>query len=159
MVMDERQPEEEVSYAKTSPFVRLLGRPGRVQILDVFLRKHYTQLTAAEVAELADIARTTFHRNIEPLIDYGIINLIDTESKANRYELNSSNPISKTLRKMQIELLEYSEQITGWYEPLESRKRDISKGLQNKKEDASFGAEDLKLGHDVTHSTKAKSMS
>lgn len=104
-------PHANGSYSENSPFVRLLGTQGSVRILDVFLRKHYKKLTAAEVADLAGVSRSTFHRNISELEDLDIVKQTEPISGTTRYELNEESPIAQTLGRAQSELLKYSRKV------------------------------------------------
>lgn len=99
------------SYADGSAFVNLLETPSRVRILDVFLRKHYTELTAAKAADLAGIDPSTFHRNVGVFEDIGVIEKADEVAGAQRYRLNEDNPVAKAFGKAQHELLEHAPQI------------------------------------------------
>lgn len=99
------------SYSRDSPFVRLLGTQGRVQILDVFLRKHYKELTAAEVADLAGVSLSTFHRNIGELKELDVVQEAEPVAGTARYKLNEESPIAKTLGQAQSELLKYSKKV------------------------------------------------
>jgi len=101
----------ERSYSEKSPFVRLLETRGRVRILDVFLRKHYTELGATDVADLADVSPSTFHRNISELKDLDIVRETDSVSGVTQYKLNEDSPIAQTLGKARAELLEYSKTV------------------------------------------------
>lgn len=58
---------------RDSPFVSLFSREGRAKILDVFLQRPYSDLTVSQVSDQADISRSTFHRNIEELIEIDVI--------------------------------------------------------------------------------------
>ncbi|WP_128477937.1 winged helix-turn-helix domain-containing protein [Halorussus pelagicus] len=104
-------PNAEGSYSENSPFVRLLGTQGRVRILDVFLRKHYKELTAAEVADLAGVSPSTFHRNINELKDLSVVRETEPVAGTTRYKLNEDSPIAQTLGRAQSELLEYSRKV------------------------------------------------
>jgi len=103
----------ERSYSEKSPFVRLLGTRGRVRILDVFLRKHYKELGATEVADLAGVSPSTFHRNINELKDLDIVRETKSVSGVAQYKLNEESPIAQTLGKARSELLEYSKTVMG----------------------------------------------
>ena len=98
-------------YSEASPFVRLLATPGRVRILDVFLRKHYKELTATEVAKLADINPSTFHRNIDELTETGIIEKAREVGGTQLYQLNTENPAAKIFGEARAELLENLESV------------------------------------------------
>lgn len=99
------------SYADASTFVRLLETPSRVRILDVFLRKHYTELTAAKAADLAGIDVSTFHRNVEVFEEMGVIEEAEEVAGAQRYRLNEDSPVAKAFGKAQHELLDHAQKI------------------------------------------------
>lgn len=99
------------SYADGSTFVQLLETPSRVRILDVFLRKHYTELTAAKAADLAGIDPSTFHRNIEVFENIGVIEKADEVAGAQRYRLNEDSPVAKAFGKAQHELIDHARKV------------------------------------------------
>lgn len=101
----------EGSYVEGSIFVRVLGTPGRVKMIDVFLGKHYTELSAAQVADLAGIDVSTFHRNVEALVDLGVVEETRTVSGAQLYQLDTDHPVSKALGKTRWVLIEHVEDL------------------------------------------------
>lgn len=101
----------EGSYVNGSIFVRVLGSPSRTKIIDVFLGKHYTELSAAQIADLAGIDVSTFHRNVDVLLDIGVVEETRTVSGAQLYQLDTDHPVSKALGKTRWELLGYVENI------------------------------------------------
>lgn len=103
--------DEPTAYADTSAFTRLLAKPSRVKIIDVFLGKHYTDLTVNEIAHLAGIDPTTVHRNIEDVIDFALIEEAGTEGRAQRYRLNKESRIAQILGRARDELMGVSDQI------------------------------------------------
>lgn len=125
MTTNEEQNRE--TYTKGSPFVRLLGTPGRVKILDVFLRKHYQELTPSEVARLADIAPSTFHRNIDYLVEAGIVDQTREIGGATLYQLNKENPVSEIFGKARSSLLDHLQNIpdTGEFEQINAEDMKI----------------------------------
>jgi DNA-binding IclR family transcriptional regulator len=99
------------SYADTSTFVRLLETSSRVRILDVFLRKHYTELTAAEAADLAGIDVSTFHRNVGVFEEMSVIEEAEEVAGAQRYRLKEDSPVAKAFGKAQHELLDHAQKV------------------------------------------------
>jgi Fe2+ or Zn2+ uptake regulation protein len=99
------------TYAEGSTFVQLLETPGRVRILDVFLRKHYTELTAAKAADLAGIDPSTFHRNVGIFEDVGVVEKADEVAGAQRYRLNEDSPVAKAFGKAQHELIDHARNV------------------------------------------------
>jgi Fe2+ or Zn2+ uptake regulation protein len=97
------------TYADGSTFVQLLETPSRVRILDVFLSKHYTELTAAKAADLAGIDPSTFHRNVGVFEEMGVIEEADEVAGAQRYRLNEESPVAKAFGKAKHELLDHSK--------------------------------------------------
>lgn len=105
------------SYAQTSPFVRLLKTEGRVKIIDVFLGKHYKELTTQQIADLADIDRSTVTRNLSVLEETGLIKQSGKTGNAPQYRLNRENEVAKALGKAQAELFSHSEEISHHTSP------------------------------------------
>lgn len=102
--MDQTRPVED------SPFVRLLDREGRVKTIDVLLRKPHSKLTADEIAELAGIEPSTFHRNKDVLEELNIVQS-ETVGNTSQYTINTDNEIAKTLAKTHTKLLKYGGEI------------------------------------------------
>jgi len=98
-------------YADSSPFVELFGNPGAVKILDVFLRKHYEEMTVTDVIELAGVSRSTFHRNLSALQELGVVEAAGKDGNATKYRLNKENELAGTLARMHADVLSHSEQI------------------------------------------------
>jgi DNA-binding IclR family transcriptional regulator len=99
------------SYVERSALVALLGSPGKVKLLDVFLGKHYEELSAAQVADLAGIDVSTFHRNVDPFLDVGVVEETRTVGGTQLYRLDTDHPVSKAFGRAQSALLEYAEAI------------------------------------------------
>lgn len=115
------EPNEEspdlASYARDSPFVRLLGKPGRVKILDVLLRKHYTELTASQITDLAGVSPSTFSRNKDELLDLGIIREAGDVGGTTVYTLNTESELAQVLRDAQNKLFEHTSRINVTTDP------------------------------------------
>lgn len=108
--MDELDADDaDGSYVEGSLFTELLGRPGRVEILEVFLGKHYDELSAAQVADLAGVDVSTFHRNVDVLVDYGIVEKSRSVGGTQLYALDVENPTAKALGTVRATLLERVE--------------------------------------------------
>lgn len=110
--MDRTDPDgADGSYVEGSALVELLGSPGKVKMLDVFLGKHYEELSAAQAADLAGIDVSTFHRNVDVLLDVGVVEETRTVGGTQLYRLDADHPVSKALGQAQSALLEYAEDI------------------------------------------------
>lgn len=94
------------SYVEGSIFLRVLGSPGRVKMLAVLLGKHYKELSAAQIADLAGIDVSTFHRNVDTFVDIGIVEETRTVGGTQLYQLDTEHPVSKALGKTRWALLE-----------------------------------------------------
>ena len=99
------------AYSDSSPFVRLFGTPSRAKILDVFLRKHYEELTAADVKTLSGVSKSSFHRNVDELETLGIIEQTGTVGNSRTYRLNKESELAKTLAKAHSDILGHSMEI------------------------------------------------
>lgn len=99
------------TYSDASPFVRLLRTPSRVKIIDVLLGKHYESLTSREIAELADIDRSSVTRNIPILEDIGLVEQAGKVGNAPRYQLNTESEVAKALGRAQANLLDQSANV------------------------------------------------
>ena len=98
-------------YRDVSPFVRLLGTHGRVQVLDVFLRQPYSELSVSEIADLANISPSTFHRNINEIRELGIVEVAGSKGNTTYYQLNTDNPVAQVIGEAHRELLEYQAEV------------------------------------------------
>lgn len=102
---------EPVSYAETSAFTRLLRVPSRVKIIDVFLGKHYTNLSRSDIAKLAGVDPSTVGRNIDEIVEYGIIEEAESNGRASLYQLNKNSRIAQILGRARDELGRESDKI------------------------------------------------
>ncbi|UWG50059.1 putative transcriptional regulator, MarR family [Halalkaliarchaeum sp. AArc-CO] len=115
-------------YSDRSPFVRLLEKPAHVRIYDVFLRKHYTELSAAEVADLGGIDKATFHKNKKELLNLGIIEQTRVKGQTEYYRLNKENEFVEILHDTHTKLQAHAPVIaeqTEVYKPGWLLHRDI----------------------------------
>lgn len=103
-------PEIELSFSETSPFVQLLARPSQVKILDTVLRRPSSTLTAEEIAEQAGIDVSSFSRNKDIFIRLQIIQEIKTNGQTT-YELNTNNEAVKHLGRAHGALLREAQRI------------------------------------------------
>lgn len=99
--------EPSTVYSDESPFVRLFKSAGRVRILNVFINKPYVELSPSEVSELAGIDNSTFHRNINELLEIGVVENFDN----GRYQINMESEIA--------------EGLVAWNTTLQNRAREI----------------------------------
>lgn len=106
-------------YIEVSPFVRLLGTPSRVKILDVLLRRHSSWLSAEEIADLAGIDQGTFSRNKGVLIELDLLHREDSGQKTT-YKVNTEHPFIQLLGKAHTELLEYAPGVIEETSPVSS---------------------------------------
>lgn len=89
----------------------LLGSPGKVRMLKVFLGKHYEELSAAQVADLAGIDASTFHRNVDIFLDAGVVTESRTVGGAQLYRLDADHPVARALGRARSSLLEHAEDV------------------------------------------------
>ncbi len=86
------------------PLARLFGSPGRIRIVEAFLGKRGIELTAAEVAELAGVDRSTVSRNIDALVDAGLVDRKQAES-GELYRADVDDPAIEALLGVRRALL------------------------------------------------------
>ena len=100
-------------YVGASTFADLLTSPTRVKILDVLLRKHYTELTVKELTEFIEADRVEICAHLEILVANGLVveseNTTDPTSHEDftdfTYKINKNDITVKTMRKLQTLLL------------------------------------------------------
>lgn len=109
--MSKTEGETNPSYDHYSPFVRLLGTPGRARILDAFLRKYRTELSAGDVASLTHVSESTFSRNKDVLLELDIIIPTREVGSKQYYQLNLESPIVELLGRFHTQLLDYADYI------------------------------------------------
>lgn len=90
-----------------APLVRLLKREGRLKILEILLRKPHAKLTVAEISQEAEFNPSTFHRNIDLLLNTGIVEKVGEESGNARYTINKDSSLAKNIGRLRIELMKY----------------------------------------------------
>jgi len=94
-------------YVERSPLVQLLKTQTRVKLLDAFLRKHYMPLSAEQLAKYTNVSRTSVDRNIDVLIEFGLVEEVEvTSSDAVHYKIDTSNAAVKQFRGAQTSLLD-----------------------------------------------------
>jgi len=96
-------------YTDQSSFVQLLGRESRARMLDVFLGKHYTELTQSDVAELSGLDPATVSRNIDVFVDLGVIEPTRAVGKSQLYSVNTDADLVKALGKARDELRQHGQ--------------------------------------------------
>lgn len=87
-----------------SPLIQLFRSSGRTRIVEAFLGKRGTELTAAEVAKLAGVDQSTVSRNIDSLIDVGFIERKEMPSGV-FYQADVDNPTVRALLETRRALL------------------------------------------------------
>lgn len=96
-------------YTDGASFVQLLGRESRARMLDVFLGKHYTELTQADVADLSGLDPATVSRNIEVFVDLGVIEPTRAVGTSQLYSVNTDADLVKALGKARDELRQHAQ--------------------------------------------------
>jgi DNA-binding transcriptional ArsR family regulator len=143
----EPQKTDELGYLDVSPFVRLFSKSGRVKILDVFLRQPHTELSVSEVAEVADISPSTFHRNIDTIKELGVVKESEERSGTVYYELNTENPVAQILGETHQELIRYQKEVLESTDSTESNIQSQAIGEAGKYDDDT-GSNDFKVPAD-----------
>ncbi|MXV63321.1 helix-turn-helix domain-containing protein [Natronorubrum sp. JWXQ-INN-674] len=99
------------AYSESSPFVHLFATPSRAKLLDLFLRKHYEEVTASDVETLTGVSRSSFHRNIGALEALGIIEQTGTTGNSKTYRLNKESELAKTLASAHADILDHATKV------------------------------------------------
>lgn len=111
------------AYVERTGLVRLFGSPGQAKMVEVFLGKRGAELTGAEVADLAGIDRSTVSRNIDALVDFGLVEETRQVSNSTLYRLDIDQRVSKALWKARRELLSHVE--TFMHAPEADRQEEV----------------------------------
>jgi DNA-binding transcriptional ArsR family regulator len=80
-------------------------------MLDVFLGKHYTELTRSDVAELSGLDPATVSRNIDVFVDLGVIEPTRAVGKSQLYSVNTDADLVKALGKARDELRQHGDRL------------------------------------------------
>ncbi|RQH01898.1 winged helix-turn-helix domain-containing protein [Natrarchaeobius oligotrophus] len=131
------------AYSESSPFVKLFETPSRVKIVDVFLRKHYEELTASDVIELAGLSRNSFHRNVDDLEELGIVERAGTVGNTTTYRLNKDSELAKTLAAAHADVLRHSARV------LETTDARIERSIEASVKQARGGNDKARDGDDA----------
>lgn len=91
------------SQADEGPLVQLFGSSGRTRIVEAFLGKRGTELTASEIAKLAGVDRSTVSRNVDELVDVGLVQRRETQSGV-LYRVANDDPVVQALSDVRREL-------------------------------------------------------
>lgn len=116
--MTEIETTESQRYGEDSPFVRLLETPGRVRILDVFLRRFNSELSASDISDL--VSESTFSRNKDVLIELDIIEHVRSEGGKNYYRLNLDSELVELLGQFHTQLIAHTDAIEDGTQSLKS---------------------------------------
>lgn len=94
------------AYTEASPFAQLLLNSLNVELLDVFVRKHQSVLTAADLTEYTEAPEQTVADQLTALNECGLLINVSPESvEEDRYRLNKENDAASAFQKAQIALL------------------------------------------------------
>lgn len=128
--------QSESTYVEESVLVKLFGTKGRARILDVFLSKHDSEMTIQEIADWAGIAVSTVHRNIDELIEFGVIRPSRAVENTQLYHLNKGSPLTKTIGEFHSDLIDHVEEVNNQQQTLQDAdtyigdtKRDPQSGI------------------------------
>lgn len=78
------------------PLVEMFGSSGRTRVVEAFLGKRGTELTAGEVSKLAGVDRSTVSRNVDALVDAGFVERRETPSDV-LYRADVDDPAVRAL--------------------------------------------------------------
>lgn len=96
--------------AGDSLLVRLFGRPSRVKIIEALLTRYTAKLTATQIAEVAGIDKSTFHRNKDLLLELEIIERSDIGGNT-VFTLNENSPLVQALGQLHTEISLYTNEL------------------------------------------------
>lgn len=89
-----------------SLFVELFTPRARARILDVLLSNPHEAMLASDIAEAAGISRSSFARQLDPLLDIGVMVRDEQVVNAWTYRLNTDHPAAQ-LAGMLDQVLRY----------------------------------------------------
>jgi len=80
-----------------TPWTALLTPAARAKIIGALVEAGGEPLSAARLAEMADVSQPTFNRNQGPLQDLGVLREVDKVGNARRYALATDHPVAQAL--------------------------------------------------------------
>lgn len=83
----------------------LLGDHPKARLLTVFVGKDYRDLTAERLCDLAGISRESFETAVEDLLDFGVIEVRESNDDEQAYRLNPDSDLAQDLKELQFDLL------------------------------------------------------
>lgn len=99
------------SAAEASPFVRLFETEGRARVMDALLSQRDVALSQQEIADIADVDKSTVYRNMDVLVDIGAVIQTDPRHGPKLYQANMEMPAMQALRAAREELLTHATSI------------------------------------------------
>lgn len=87
--------ETHLDETDDSLFVELFTPRARARILDVLLSNPHEAMLAADIAEAAGISRSSFARQLDPLLDLGVMVRDEQVVNAWTYRLNTDHPAAQ----------------------------------------------------------------
>ncbi|GAA0663745.1 hypothetical protein GCM10009020_05600 [Natronoarchaeum mannanilyticum] len=108
-------------------------------MLDAFLRESHHDLRSRELEKLTGIDQSTVSRNMETLLDYGLVQKTRTGQKGQRYQINLDNQAVQALAQAQDALFNSAHRTSddsglntvGEYQPPEASSKDIADRVRN----------------------------
>jgi Fe2+ or Zn2+ uptake regulation protein len=104
------------TYAERALLTNLLGASAKTRILAVMLKESHRDLSANEIAELADVHRSTVYDPLNELEDLGVIKKTRTVGGSSMYQLNKDSAVAARLKQVEdalIDLIEEGEEETA----------------------------------------------
>lgn len=94
-----------VEHDEQSPLVRLFSTKTHAKLVDAFLSRHYLPLAASDLAEVAGIDQSGVSRYIDDLVDYDVVEPVETEGRAQHYQLNKDDEAVEHLMRFKQALV------------------------------------------------------
>ena len=99
------------SYVERAVLAQLLGSSAKTKILAVMLKEAHRDLNAGEIAELADVHRSTVYDPLEELEDLNVITETRTVGGSTMYQLNKESEVAARLKQVEDALIDqFSEE-------------------------------------------------
>lgn len=103
------QTQREEDYASGTRFVDALGDSANSRILAAFLGSHMDDLNISDIARIAGVDRSTVYRNLDDLLEYGLVEQSRTVGNSKMYRINKDNEAAKKLAAFEWELADLAE--------------------------------------------------
>lgn len=97
------------SFGEGHALTELFGDHPKVKILAALLSESQHDITISDIAELADVHRTTVYDHLDDLEELGVVRETRKAAGSPMYQINRDNTVAEDLHELQLNLIESLE--------------------------------------------------